>query len=153
MTPAYEMDLRTGRRTASARNSSQRPESMLQRTSTTRPASQRARTRTRNISRPETAVSAQVHDHRRTPSGTPAPIQSCALHQSIEQPESIHDDDNLDHIILACDKSRKNTIGCAYYVARDGILYCMQDITNAEGQVFEICEYVSATSTSINAWQ
>lgn len=47
------------------------------------------------------------------------------------------DDDSLDHIIVALDKTSRNTVGCSYYVARDGVLYCMEDITNAEDGVFE----------------
>lgn len=42
------------------------------------------------------------------------------------------EDDALDHIIMAVDKTGKNTVGCSYYVAREGLLLCMEDIEDAE---------------------
>lgn len=144
MAPGFRIGLEGGQSIFSG-SLSQNPESMLRRAPSSRPISRSTRRHATTTSRSSTAASSQRRNTRRTPSGTPAPIQSRTIHQSIENSENIDDDDSLDHIILALDKTSRNTIGCAYYVARDGVLYCMEDITSAEGGVLEICEYAPIT--------
>lgn len=52
------------------------------------------------------------------------------------------DDDNLDHVIMAVDKIRKSTkstLGCSYYVAREGVLRCMEDVDDLDDGLFNSC--------------
>ena len=41
----------------------------------------------------------------------------------------------LEHGIVAIDRLGKNTIGCSYYVAREGVLFCMEDIEDADNEI------------------
>lgn len=50
-------------------------------------------------------------------------------------PHEEEENDELDHRIMALDKTSRNTIGCAYYVAREGTLLCMEEMEDAEDQV------------------
>lgn len=78
----------------------------------------------------------------RTPAGTPIPIQPRVRTNGDHNEEESQDDfdDSLDHVVLAIDKSRKNTIGCSYYVAKHGVLYCMEDIESAGEDTVQSCK-------------
>lgn len=39
-------------------------------------------------------------------------------------------DEDLDQVVMGIDRSQKGTIGCAYYVAREEKLFCLQDVVN-----------------------
>lgn len=43
---------------------------------------------------------------------------------------------------MAIDRHQKGTIGCAYYVARDETLYCLQDMTQGNMDAIDKREYV-----------
>ena len=60
--------------------------------------------------------------------GIPAPIAPRREPEIAQEEE----EDALDHIIMAVDKTGKNTVGCSYYVAREGLLLCMEDIEGAD---------------------
>lgn len=47
------------------------------------------------------------------------------------------DDDNLDHVIMAVDKTGKNNLGCSYYIAREGVLRCMEDVDDSEQGILD----------------
>lgn len=51
--------------------------------------------------------------------------------------------DNLDHVVLAIDKTRKSTIGASYYITRDGALYIMEDLECADQEAVNLCERLS----------
>ena len=78
-------------------------------------------------SRPASAYPSQSTE-RGTPAGTPVPIAPRCVPEAAQD----DDDDALDHIIMAVDKTGKNTIGCSYYVAREGQLLCMEDVEDAD---------------------
>lgn len=40
---------------------------------------------------------------------------------------------------MAVDKIGKDTIGCAYYVARDGVLRCMEDMHDVQESILDTC--------------
>lgn len=90
---------------------------------------------------PHSAPSSRGTDDR-TPAGTPAPIQPL-IRTNVERDGGAHQDDfddNLDHVVLAIDKSRKKTIGCSYYVAEHGVLYVMEDIESADEDTVQSCK-------------
>lgn len=49
------------------------------------------------------------------------------------------DDESLDHIIMALNRMGNTSIGCAYYVARQRTLYCLEDIADADADVITSC--------------
>lgn len=49
-------------------------------------------------------------------------------------------DELQDHVVMAFEKLPNGRIGCAYYIAHQELLYCMQDIERGEQEVFENCE-------------
>lgn len=60
------------------------------------------------------------------------------------QPYPVSDNDevneDLEQVIMAVDRQQKGTIGCAYYVAREEKLYCLQDVTDGTLDAIETCE-------------
>lgn len=48
--------------------------------------------------------------------------------------------DNLDHVVLAVEKTRKNIIGASYYVAREGALHIMEDVDSAGEETVSLCK-------------
>ena len=48
-------------------------------------------------------------------------------------------DDSLNEIIMAIDVRMRGTVGCAYYVAKDQRLYCMEDVKLGGPNVVEQC--------------
>jgi DNA mismatch repair protein MSH5 len=48
--------------------------------------------------------------------------------------------EDLEQVVMAIDRQRKGTVGCAYYSAREEKLYCLQDLTNGTMDAIEICE-------------
>jgi len=77
-------------------------------------------------SRPASAYSYQS-TNQRTPTGTPAPIAPRGGPDVAREEE----DDALDHVVMAVDKSGK-TVGCSYYIAREGLLLCMEDVEDVD---------------------
>lgn len=77
---------------------------------------------------------------RRVPARNNSIVQSCIR---IEPPSDAGEgfDDSLDHVVLAIDKNRRNTVGSSYYVANDGVLYIMEDIDSAEEETANLCMY------------
>lgn len=67
------------------------------------------------------------------------------LHHSQAQPRHVADNDDVDEdleqVVMAIDRQNKRGIGCAYYVARDEKLYCLQDVTNGTMEAIEKCEF------------
>jgi DNA mismatch repair protein MSH5 len=59
---------------------------------------------------------------------------------SINIPEEV--DESSDHIIMALDIKDRGSIGCAYYVARDERLFCMEDVPKGGIDVVEKCESI-----------
>jgi hypothetical protein len=51
-------------------------------------------------------------------------------------------DEALNHIIMAIDIRDRDTVGCAYYVAREQSLRCMEDMANGGIELLDICQFL-----------
>ena len=51
------------------------------------------------------------------------------------------DVDVLDEVVMAVDLRQRDTVGCAYYVARDGVMYLMEDAELGGKDVVELCVF------------
>jgi DNA mismatch repair protein MSH5 len=49
--------------------------------------------------------------------------------------------EDLDQVVMAIDRQQKGNIGCAYYVAREETLYCLQDVTIGSLEAIETCGF------------
>lgn len=74
---------------------------------------------------------------------------------SQEQPHNVvrneEANEDLDQVVMAIDRQQKGTIGCAYYVAREEKLYCLQDVINGNPDTIETCEFRMLRVTAL-AW-
>lgn len=50
------------------------------------------------------------------------------------------DDETLDHVIMAVDIRDRDSVGCAYYIAREQSLRCMEDVAGGGKEVLDICQ-------------
>jgi DNA mismatch repair protein MSH5 len=48
-------------------------------------------------------------------------------------------DEALDNVIMAIDMKEHGTVGCAYYVAREERLFCMEDTIHGGIETVEAC--------------
>jgi DNA mismatch repair protein MSH5 len=48
-------------------------------------------------------------------------------------------DETLDNVVMAVDMKECGVVGCAYYVAREERLFCMEEIVNGGKDVVETC--------------
>jgi DNA mismatch repair protein MSH5 len=55
--------------------------------------------------------------------------------------------EDLEQVVMAIDRQQKGAIGCAYYVAREEKLYCLQDLVNGTLDSLETCEFLFSTIT------
>ena len=73
------------------------------------------------------------------------------------QPQTYHAADNeeidedLEQVVMAIDRQQKGTIGCAYYVASNETLYCLQDMVNGSLEAIETCKtyYIRCSNVGI----
>lgn len=121
------------RRTVTS-SSSNRPVSAIKRGLSQPAVSQAKKARNNCGSKPSTSFSHQISS-RRTPAGTPVPIGP--RHDNARTEASEEDSELYDHVILAVDQVKK-TLGCSYYVAGDGRLFCMEDIEIDSKDAFDI---------------
>jgi DNA mismatch repair protein MSH5 len=66
----------------------------------------------------------------------------CAPENTSENRQSRDDDadaDALDEIVMAVDMRERGTVGCAYYLAREGKLYFMEDVKLGGVETVENC--------------
>ncbi|KAG8626256.1 hypothetical protein KVT40_005201 [Elsinoe batatas] len=57
------------------------------------------------------------------------------------------DDDSLQEIVMAINVKERGSVGCAYYVARDEKLYCMEDVKQGGPEIVDALKsFVSPTS-------
>lgn len=64
------------------------------------------------------------------------------LSQNDQQNNTVDEDgtdEALDNIIMAIDMKEHGTVGCAYYVAREERLFCMEDIIHGGTDIVETC--------------
>lgn len=75
------------------------------------------------------------------------PILRVPLSQNDELSPVFDDDDideTLENVVMAIDIKERGTVGCAYYIAREERLFCMEDIVNGGNDVTETCNYHSS---------
>jgi DNA mismatch repair protein MSH5 len=48
-------------------------------------------------------------------------------------------DETLDNVVMAVDIKERGIVGCAYYVAREERLFCMEEIVNGGKDIVETC--------------
>ena len=63
--------------------------------------------------------------------------------------EEREEDDSLHEIIMALDMRNRDTVGCCYYVAREGKLYIMGDVKFGGVPVIESCEMIHLISDGV----
>ena len=54
--------------------------------------------------------------------------------------EKENNDELLDVVVVALDIKERGTVGCAYYVAREERLFCMEDVVNGGINVVDACK-------------
>ena len=54
--------------------------------------------------------------------------QAQSLHPSTRNGNEVEDDEQLELVVMAVDVRERGTIGCAYYVAREERLFCMEEV-------------------------
>lgn len=62
-------------------------------------------------------------------------------------------DESNDHIIMAVDVKEKGRFGCAYYVAGEERLFCMEDIPKGGIDVFDLCMQQPFVRSSGTDWK
>lgn len=54
-------------------------------------------------------------------------------------------DESSDHIVMALDIKDRGSIGCAYYVAREERLFCMEDVPKGGLETVDKCKFVPSS--------
>jgi DNA mismatch repair protein MSH5 len=98
--------------------------------------SQGERTRTPSDARSSVATSIVSHQSTPAPAAAQHPLPS----------RSEIDEELLDHIIVAVDVKESGDIGCAYYVAREERLFCMEDAPKGGTDILERCKSINSVA-------
>jgi hypothetical protein len=77
----------------------------------------------------------RLRGHSNTPSSH-APPTTSQLDAEIRAEEA--EDEFLDHVVMAIDIRDRDTVGCAYYVAQQQSLICMEDIVGGGTEVLDV---------------
>lgn len=77
----------------------------------------------------------RLRGHNNTPSRAAAPTAD-QLDAEIRAEEA--EDESLDHVIMAIDIRDRDTAGCAYYIARQQSLMCMEDVIGGGKDVLDM---------------
>lgn len=126
-----------GKGSASARSRFSRPQSTSSRSNhpysnhtrlSTTPRSDPARKRVTINPRPSMEPSATPR------SASPAP-PAPDIHGRSDSVEEL-----LDHVIVAVDAKEMGNVGCAYYIAREERLFCMEDVSKGGVESIERCQ-------------
>ena len=75
---------------------------------------------------------------RRLEGNSNGPSQATADHLDAEFRAEEAEDESLDLVIMAIDIRDRETVGCAYYVARHQSLMCMEDVTAGGKEVLDM---------------
>jgi DNA mismatch repair protein MSH5 len=96
----------------------------------------------------QSLVSQPQLQHRRVAIASPPQLEREAssgqmpLSRNDEQSAAVDEDntdETLDNVIMAIDMKEHGTVGCAYYVAREERLFCMEDIVHGGIDTVEAC--------------
>jgi DNA mismatch repair protein MSH5 len=112
-----------------------------------RAASSRRRTPLVSFNLPSLASQPQSQHRRVTIASQPqlerdASSSQPRLLQNAQQSAAVDEDDTdeaLDNVIMAIDMKEHGTVGCAYYVAREERLFCMEDVVHGGTDTVETC--------------
>jgi DNA mismatch repair protein MSH5 len=101
-------------------------------------------------------ISQSLGSHNRTFKRPPVPSQTSSQRGSIDfnlpsqtsshgnpRHDAVDNDEvneDLEQVVMAIDRQRKGTLGCAYYSAREEKLYYLQDLANGTMETIETCE-------------
>lgn len=90
----------------------------------------------RKRQRPEKVLnSLEDHSETETLSQATAPTAD-QLDAEVRAEEA--EDESMNHVIMAIDTRDRDTVGCAYYVARQQCLMCMQDVSDGGKEILDI---------------
>ena len=53
--------------------------------------------------------------------------------------DELEDDDALSEVMMAIDMRNRDTVGCAYYVAREETLYMLNDVKFGSLDIVDMC--------------
>ena len=82
-------------------------------------------------------ISSQPGSIREQSASQASPSQRSGQSAPVEEDEI---DESLDVVVVALDIKERGTVGCAYYVAREERLFCMEDIDNGGMDVLDTCK-------------
>ena len=68
------------------------------------------------------------------------PMGDLAPFESDSEVQEREESDSLEHIVMAIDLRDRESVGCAYYVAREEKLYCMEDIKYGGLEIMNMCK-------------
>lgn len=72
--------------------------------------------------------------------------RSTTPHPGIAYSRSDEAEELLDHIIMAVDVKETGNVGCAYYIAREERLLCMEDVPRGGAESIERCNILGLTA-------
>lgn len=87
--------------------------------------------RTRSIDAPYNQASSHHHIPQDRDASQPQPNHAA---------DNEEVDEDLEQVVMAIDRQQKGTVGCAYYVASDETLYCLQDVIDGSLEAIETCK-------------
>jgi DNA mismatch repair protein MSH5 len=114
---------------------------------TSRPSSSRLSTPLVSFKRPSLTSQPQPQRKRVAINSQPLPQRAASTSQGPlphdDEQSAVADEDDtdevLDNVVMAIDMKERGTVGCAYYVAREERLFCLEDIVNGGNDVVETC--------------
>lgn len=114
---------------------------------TSRPSSSQFSTPLPSFKRPSLASRSQPQSRKVVITSQPVPERAVSTSevsqlQDDQQSLVVSEDDRdemFDNVIMAIDMKERGTVGCAYYVAREERLFCMEDVVNGGKDVVETC--------------
>jgi DNA mismatch repair protein MSH5 len=81
-------------------------------------------------------VASQPQLERDASSIQPPLLQNARQSAAVDEDDT---DETLDNVIMAIDMKEHGTVGCAYYVAREERLFCMEDVMHGGIDTVETC--------------
>lgn len=82
------------------------------------------------------AITSRPQLEREASSGQMPPSRNDEQSAAVDEDNT---DETLDNVIMAIDMKEHGTVGCAYYVAREERLFCMEDIVHGGIDTVEAC--------------
>jgi hypothetical protein len=119
----------------------------------------------RKVSRSRNKLGVHGHRHKQpvhysqthrslsvTPSQTSSELSTPAPSVHFAPNVAAHNDDFLEHVIVAVDIKEKDRVGCAYYIAAEARLLCMEEVMGGGNEVVEKRMTASALSSHVDKY-